>query len=56
MSTNDWRISSYSSENGSCVAVQFPGNGPVAVRDSKNPSGPSLAFPDTAWVAFLAAR
>ncbi|MEO6085460.1 MAG: DUF397 domain-containing protein [Umezawaea sp.] len=56
MSSTDWRTSSYSSENGSCVAVRFPAAGPVAVRDSKNPTGPSLAFPATAWTAFLSAR
>jgi hypothetical protein len=54
--TNDWRTSSYSSQNGSCVAVRFPEAGPVAVRDSKNPTGPSLVFPATAWTAFLSAR
>jgi uncharacterized protein DUF397 len=51
-----WRISSYSAENGTCVSVRFPEAGPVAVRDSKNPTGPSLAFPATAWTAFLSAR
>lgn len=51
-----WRISSYSAENGTCVAVRFPEVGPVAVRDSKNPTGPSLAFPASAWTAFLTAR
>lgn len=60
MSTLDphegWRISSHSGENGTCVAVDFPAAGPVAVRDSKNPSGPSLAFPATAWTGFLSAR
>lgn len=39
-----WRSSSHSADNGSCVAVNFPAAGPVAVRDSKNPSGPSIAF------------
>ena len=52
----DWRVSSYSGENGTCVAVRFPEAGPVAVRDSKNPTGPSLAFPASAWTAFLTAR
>ena len=51
-----WRISSYSADTGSCVAVRFPEAGPVAVRDSKNPTGPSLAFPASAWTAFLTAR
>ena len=56
MSSTNWRISSYSAENGTCVAVRFPEAGPVAVRDSKNPTGPSLAFPASAWTAFLTAR
>lgn len=51
-----WRTSSYSSENGSCVAVDFPTAGPVAVRDSKNPSGPQLAFPANAWAGFVKHR
>lgn len=48
-----WRTSSYSGENGNCVAVKFPAAGPVAVRDSKNPTGPQLAFPASAWAEFL---
>lgn len=52
-----WRKSSYSgSEGGDCVEVaQFVGE--VGVRDSKNPGGPVLAFPATAFEAFtFAAR
>ncbi|WP_158846558.1 DUF397 domain-containing protein [Saccharothrix deserti] len=48
-----WRTSSYSGENGNCVAVAFPAAGPVAVRDSKNPAGPRLAFPANAWAGFV---
>jgi hypothetical protein len=48
-----WRTSSYSGENGTCVAVKFPSAGPVAVRDSKNPTGPELAFPASVWTEFL---
>ncbi|MEU4802950.1 DUF397 domain-containing protein [Actinosynnema sp. NPDC023587] len=48
-----WRTSSYSAENGSCVSIAFPTTGPVAVRDSKQPGGPRLVFPETAWTAFL---
>ena len=47
-----WRKSSYSGGNGgTCVEV---GNlGPaVAVRDSKNPDGPLLAFAADSWKAF----
>jgi hypothetical protein len=48
----DWRKSSYSgtSEN-SCVEVAFEVE-TVGVRDSKNTTGPTLAFPPAAWRAF----
>jgi hypothetical protein len=47
-----WRTSSYSDGNGACVQVA-PAPGRVLVRDSKNPDGPALAVPSTAWRAFL---
>ncbi|WP_199443394.1 DUF397 domain-containing protein [Umezawaea beigongshangensis] len=46
-----WRKSSHSGGNGGCVEVAWPSG--VAVRDSKNVSGPRLAFPVPAWRAFL---
>jgi hypothetical protein len=50
-----WRKSSYSGEGESnCVEVAFPARG-VAVRDSKNITGPVLAFPVVQWEAFLLA-
>lgn len=47
-----WRKSSYSggSGNGACVEVAF-GSERVGVRDSKNATGPTLAFTATAWRA-----
>lgn len=49
-----WRKSSHSSApDGDCVEVAFVPVG-VAVRDSKNTEGPTLAFEDAAWGAFLA--
>ncbi|MCT2587288.1 DUF397 domain-containing protein [Actinophytocola gossypii] len=49
-----WRKSSYSSSpDGNCVEVAFVPVG-VAVRDSKNTSGPTLAFENAAWRGFLA--
>lgn len=36
----DWRKSSYSGNSGECVEVR---RDLVAVRDSKNPTGPTLA-------------
>ena len=47
-----WRTSSYSGDNGgACVEVGTAGPA-VAVRDSKHPEGPQLAFPTDSWQAF----
>jgi hypothetical protein len=47
-----WRTSSYSGDNGgTCVEVGTTGPA-VAVRDSKDPSGPLLAFPADTWTEF----
>ena len=49
-----WRKSSHSGDEGACVEVAVvPGT--VAVRDSKDPHGPLLLFPPTAWTAFAQA-
>jgi hypothetical protein len=50
-----WRKSSYSGGSGStdCVEVAFVAEA-VGVRDSKNATGPRLAFPPTTWRAFTA--
>jgi hypothetical protein len=48
----DWRKSSYSASNGGCVEVGWPTVG-VAVRDSKQTAGPTLAFPTATWRRFL---
>ena len=46
-----WRKSSYSGNTGNCVEVS--GLGPaIAIRDSKNPAGPALAFRPSAWRRF----
>ncbi|GHC41345.1 DUF397 domain-containing protein [Streptomyces cinnamoneus] len=51
-----WRKSSYSGGNeGQCLEVADNIPGIVPVRDSKNPTGPALAFTPAAWVAFTAA-
>ena len=48
-----WRKSSRSGSNG-CVEIAFL-DGQIAVRDSKDRSGPVLTFSSTEWEAFLAA-
>ncbi|KAA2251171.1 DUF397 domain-containing protein [Solihabitans fulvus] len=51
-----WRKSSYSNgTQADCVEVAF-GSEAVAVRDSKNASGPTLVFPASGWAAFLGSR
>ncbi|KJY26759.1 DUF397 domain-containing protein [Streptomyces sp. NRRL S-495] len=49
-----WVKSSYSQNGGNCIEVtpDFPGLAPV--RDSKDPSGPTLLFPTDAWRSFVA--
>ncbi|MGK5445205.1 DUF397 domain-containing protein [Micromonospora sp. URMC 105] len=48
----DWRTSTRSSGNGNCVEVA-PVDGRVAVRDSKDRSGPVLVFSRATWTAFV---
>ncbi|MBB5936201.1 DUF397 domain-containing protein [Streptomyces zagrosensis] len=59
MTTNDprWFKSSYSNNGGACVevAVNLVSRGIVPVRDSKDPSGPALAFEPGTWSAFVGA-
>jgi hypothetical protein len=48
-----WRTSSYSGNNGgACIEVAAARI--VAVRDSKDPAGPVLAFGPRAWATFTA--
>lgn len=49
-----WRISSYSANNGSCVAVADL-DGTVLVRNSNQPDRATLALPRDAMAAFVAA-
>jgi hypothetical protein len=53
LSGADYRKSSYSGGNNNCVEVATNLPGVVAVRDSKNPAGPTLAFTPEEWRTFL---
>ncbi|BCL16181.1 DUF397 domain-containing protein [Micromonospora sagamiensis] len=57
LATARWRKSSHSGDEGACVevAVVRDPTDTVAVRDSKDPHGPVLRFPPTAWAAFAGA-
>lgn len=44
-----WRKSVRSANEGNCVEVADNLPGVVLVRDSKDPSGPALAFTPDAW-------
>lgn len=48
-----WRKSSYSTGgNANCVETAAAAGDQIAVRDSKNPSGPALIFPATSFFVF----
>jgi Domain of unknown function (DUF397) len=47
-----WKKAQRSLSNGECVEVAWAGAW-IAVRDSKNPNGKILSFPEEAWRSFL---
>ncbi|TSB17624.1 DUF397 domain-containing protein [Streptomyces benahoarensis] len=52
-----WFKSSYSNNGGDCIevaAVLVASRGVVPVRDSKDPDGPRLSVPATAFASFVA--
>ncbi|GAA2635701.1 DUF397 domain-containing protein [Streptomyces vastus] len=52
-----WQRSSRSTGMNNCVETACPASGPwagrLAVRDSKNTSGPALLFAPSAWEGFI---
>ncbi|MFD7865809.1 DUF397 domain-containing protein [Streptomyces sp. NPDC057682] len=50
-----WYTSSYSDNGGACVqvAINLAATGTVPVRDSKNPTGPTLALTPAAYSVFV---
>jgi hypothetical protein len=46
-----WRRSAHSGQNGNCVEVATA-QAAIAVRDSKDPQGPALIIPRSAWREF----
>jgi hypothetical protein len=49
-----WRTSSYSNNGGACVEVADNMPGIVAVRDSKDRTGPVLVITSARWTEFIA--
>jgi hypothetical protein len=49
----DWRKSSFSGQNGSCVETAS-GNGVILVRDTTDRQGLTLTVTSEAWQAFVA--
>lgn len=50
-----WRRSSHSTAANNCVEAATLPSGRVAVRDSKDVTGPALLFASDAWESFVAA-
>lgn len=48
-----WHKSSYSDGQSNCIEIAGLDGGRVALRDSKNPSGPALVFSADAWRTFV---
>ncbi|MEV7871103.1 DUF397 domain-containing protein [Streptomyces sp. NPDC088124] len=48
----DWHKSSYSTEQGGACVEVAPCPHAIHIRDSKNPTGPTLTLTPAAWAAF----
>ncbi len=49
-----WRKSSRSGAVGNCVEVALLGSGQIALRNSRDPSGPALVYTNAEVAAFVA--
>ena len=52
LSCVQWRKSRHSGGNGACIEVAHLPEA-IAVRDSKDPSGPKLIFTRDSWTTFV---
>ena len=52
MDERDWRKSSYSTANGSCIETASDA-GVILVRDTTDRAGGTLAFTASAWSTFI---
>lgn len=48
-----WFKSSYSDPGQNCIEAAHLTPTRIAIRDSKNPTGPALLLPATAWAPFI---
>lgn len=48
-----WRKSSFCGSAANCVEVASLPDGGIAMRDSKDPEGPTLVFEREQWTGFL---
>jgi len=53
LSNARWRKSRHSESEAGCVETAFLPDGHVAVRDSKDRSGPALVYTPREWDAFI---